>query len=150
MAGMARRDAASPRAGVLARLSVSNVARRAHVDANALACCLWVREWLRYAYELPETIADLGALNRVPVGDCDDMVCALAGLLYRLGYHWKGQRFAVGYKGGRPAHVWLEVRRQGHGRWIPLDPTTYRLEPGQSPGHYFGRVERYNLGELLA
>lgn len=149
MARMARRDARSKRAGVLARLSVSQVARRAPVDANALACCLWVREWLRYAYELPETIADLGALDRVPVGDCDDMVTALAGLLYRLGYHWRAQRFCIGYKGGRPAHVWLEVRRRGPGPWLPLDPSTYRLEPGQSPGEHFARVECYNLGELL-
>lgn len=149
MARMAQRDAASKRAGVLARISVSGVARRAPVDANALACCLWVREWLRYAYELPETIADLGALDRVPVGDCDDMVTALAGLLYRLGYHWRSQRYAIGYRNGRPAHVWLEVRGRKGGRWIPLDPSTYRLEPGQSPAGYFGRVERYNLGELL-
>lgn len=154
MAGMARSDAKSPRAGVIARHSVSRVDRRAPVDANALACCLFVREWLRYAYELPETIATLEALDRVPVGDCDDMVVALAALLHRLGYGWHKQRFGIGYKGRHPAHVWLECRPMDASlpdEWIPLDPSTWRIEPGESPATIggFSGVEYYNLRGLL-
>lgn len=146
---MAHRDSTSKRAGVIARHAVSNVARRAPLDANALACCLFVRAWLRYARELPETIADMGALSRVPVGDCDDMVTVLAALLYRLGYAWPDQRFVIGHKGGHPAHVWLEVR--GQQGWIALDPATFKIEPGQSPQHIggFSHTTRATLRELL-
>ncbi len=137
-------------AGVIARHSVAGVERRAHADANAIACCLFVRDWLRYARELPETIADLRALARVPVGDCDDMVVALSALLHRLGYSWRHQRYAIGYKGKRPAHVWLEVLGQ-QGRWIPLDPATFRIEPGESPRALgkFTNVRTYNVWSLL-
>lgn len=147
---MARRDAQRKRSGLLARRAVSNVDRRAPVDANALAAASWVREWVRYAHELPETVANLGALIQAPVGDCDDMVTALASLLWRLGYDWPAQRFAIGYRGAYPRHVWLEVRGQEHPGWIPLDPSTWRLEPGESPERLglFNRVERYNLAEL--
>lgn len=147
---MAHRDASSSQAGVIARHSVSNVARRAPTDANAIACCLFVREWLRYARELPETIADMGALVRVPVGDCDDMVTVLAALLYRLGYPWQHQRFAIGHKGSHASHVWLEVLGKQR-RWIPLDAATFRIDPGTSPVAIggFSRVTRYTLGDLL-
>ncbi len=150
MARLALHDSRRKLAGVIARHSVAGVERRAHPDANALACCLFVREWLRYAREFPETISDLRALTRVPVGDCDDMVVALSSLLYRLGYHWRAQRFGIGYKGRRPVHVWLEVRG-AQGRWIPLDPATFKIEPGQSPrgAGNFTNVRTYNLGELL-
>ena len=149
MAGIARRDSETSQAGVIARHAVANVERRAPLDANALACCLFVREWVRYARELPETIADLGAISRIPVGDCDDMVTTLAALLYRLGYAWSHQRFAIGHKGKYPAHVWLEVR--GERGWIPLDPATFRLEPNNSPEYIggFSHVTRHTLRELL-
>lgn len=151
MAEMALRDASSKNAGVIARHAVSLVARRAHTDVNALAVCYFVRDWLRYAREFPETIANMGALVRVPVGDCDDMVTVLAALLYRLGYHWVHQRFAIGHKGSHAAHVWLEVLGQ-NGRWIPLDAATFRIEPGTSPERIggFTRTTRYTLGDLLS
>lgn len=149
MAEIALRDSSRSHAGVIARYAVSNVERRAPTDTNALACCHFVRDWLRYARELPETIADLGALTRVPVGDCDDMVTVLAALLYRLGYPWAHQRFAIGHKGSHPSHVWLEVR--GQRGWIPLDPATFRIEPGRSPERIggFSHTTRYTLGDLL-
>ncbi len=151
MARMALRDSQSRHAGVIARHAVSNVDRRAPLDANALAVCHFVREWLRYAHEYPETIADLGALVRVPVGDCDDMVVCLAALLYRIGYEWEHQRFSIGYKGLQPSHVWLEVKAKKGGRWIPLDAATWKIEPGQSPEHVggFSRVTRHPLRGLL-
>ncbi len=147
---MAVRDASTKLAGVIARHAVSNVDRRAPIDANALATCHFVRDWLRYARELPETIANLGALDRVPVGDCDDMVTALAALLWRLGYDWHQQRFCIGHKGRHAAHVWLEVKGEG-GRWIPLDPATFKIEPGQSPASRggFSRVSRHPLRGLI-
>lgn len=150
MARLALHDSKSRHAGIIARHSVANVDRRAHIDANALACCLFVRDWLRYARELPETIADLGALRRVPVGDCDDMVVALSSLLYRLGYPWSKQRYAIGYKGQSPVHVWIEVLGDGN-RWIPLDAATFRLEPGQSPARLgaFTSIRRFNVARLL-
>ena len=146
MAGMARRDAADTQAGVIARLAVSGVERRAPLDANALAAALFVREWIRYARELPETIANIGALCRIPVGDCDDMVTVLAALLFRLGYAWTHQRFAIGWRDGEAVHVWLEVR--GQRGWIPLDPSTWKIEPGQSPATWFRRVTHHRLSEL--
>ncbi|HDZ21924.1 hypothetical protein LCGC14_0784530 [marine sediment metagenome] len=150
MARLALHDSRSKRAGIIARHSVANVERRAPLDANALACCLFVRDWLRYARELPETIADLGALRRVPVGDCDDMVVALSSLLYRLGYSWPKQRYGIGYKGRSPVHVWNEVLGENH-RWIPLDAATFKLEPGQSPARVggFTSIRHFNVAGLL-
>jgi len=149
MGQVARRDAIRPIAGVLSRHAVSAVDRRAPIDANALAACLFVRSWLRYAREMPETFASLEALTRLPVGDCDDMAIALSALCWRLGYLWHQQRFLIGWEGERPVHVWLEVRG-ARGRWIPLDASTHRIEPGTDPSTIgnFSRVTAYPL-ELL-
>lgn len=149
MAKLARRDSASPMAGAMARHAVSRVDRRAPLDANVLALCRWVRDWVRYTHEQPETISTLSALDSIPAGDCDDMCTALAALSWRIGYGWERQRFGIGWKGRHPTHVWLEVRGKNR-RWIPLDASTWHLEPGQSPAATgrFTRSTYYILAEL--
>ncbi len=150
MAELAKHDSRKPLAGTMARHAISKVPRRAPLDANLLALSTWVREWIRYTHEQPETLSTLGALQRIPVGDCDDMAIALASLVWRLGYPWRRQRFAVGWKGLHPRHVWLEVLGAG-ARWVPLDPSTWRLEAGQDPRDtgLFSRTTTYNLRGLL-
>jgi transglutaminase-like putative cysteine protease len=144
---MSRNDAKSIRAAAIARHAVSGVDRRAPIDANALAAAQFVREWIRYSRELPETIANLEALDRIPVGDCDDMVVALSALLWRLGYGWDRQRYGIGHRNGNPVHVWLEARGE-RGDWIPLDPSTWRIDPGEDPADFFPFSSYYPLASL--
>ncbi|MEE9197894.1 MAG: hypothetical protein V3U45_07095 [bacterium] len=135
MTRLARSEARKPIALAHARHAISLVDRRAPLDANALACCLYIRQWLRYTHEAPETIADLDCLTRYPAGDCDDMVVALAALLLRLGYGYDGMAWCVGWRGAHPAHVWLAVDTP---RWgvLQLDPSTWRFDPPTPPAPY--------------
>lgn len=125
----AREQASGPLSLALARLAISRVDRRAHHDANALAVAHFVRRWVRYTHESPETVCDLERLAVLQAGDCDDMACACAALLLRLGYR---VRFVVGHLSW-PAHIWVQAWSPRLGRWLDLDPSTHRVDPGQSP-----------------
>ena len=131
----------------VARMAISRVDRRAPLDANALAAASFVRNWIRYCHEWPEYVAGMERLATLRAGDCDDMVTCLAALLIRLGYRPGSLRWVIGWRRGRPVHVWLSVRGKATGQWHPLDPSTWRVEPGQSPAPYgrFGRITRHRL-----
>jgi hypothetical protein len=146
MAKMARNEAGKPIAGALARHAVAHISRGAPLDANALGVGLFVRSWLRYARERPESIADLSALARVPAGDCDDMVVAIAALLFRLDYPWPMQWFGLGWKNGQAVHIWNIVALRDRPGRIALDASTFKVPMGQSPARFFDRVTVYPLG----
>ncbi len=145
MARMALNEAAKPLALQLGRLIISQIPRRAPYDANALGLCYFVRDWIRYTHESPETFADLANLVLYPAGDCDDMSIALAALLVRMGYPARHVAFRVGYRRGRGVHVWVSVYSPRVSRWIELDPSTWKLEPGQSPAPRFEHTTTHPL-----
>lgn len=147
MSRTALRDAATPLVLALARLSVSRVARRAHQDGNALAAAAFVRSLVRYINERPETISTWNALLRLRAGDCDDMSVALVALLLRLGYPPQHIKWAIGWRGPTPDHVWLSVYSPRLRRAIDLDPSTFEVALGSSPAAR-GRFTRVTLHPL--
>lgn len=95
-----------------------------------LAAALFVRGAIRYAREAPESFASLEALVRTRAGDCDCMSRAVAALLLRLGYR---ARWALGWSGRTPVHVWVQAWSGDASRWVDLDASTFRVDPGTDP-----------------
>ena len=137
-------DVRSPLSGVLARLAVSKVDPRATPDANMLAVPLFVRDTIRYAREVPESFAGLEALYQLGAGDCDCMSRAAAAMLIRLGYR---VRWALGWEGAHPTHIWIQAWSDDARQWLDLDPSSWKVEPGQDPQtvRRFDRVTLHNL-----
>ena len=147
---VARREARTPLAARLARLVVSKVPRTEPYDTNILALGEFVRQWIRYVHEWPETFSSLSALMAHPAGDCDDMVIALAALLRRIGIPFGSMFFVVGFRrtgaGLVAKHVWLCVQSSATRKWYTLDPSTFRLRMGQDPASHFDATHAFRLG----
>lgn len=76
----------------------------------------------------PITLCVEGAPICIPIGDCDDIVCALASLCAACGLEVEIVRQFFG--DGHQQHVICEVRLE-NGKWFPLDATTSRFIAGE-------------------
>lgn len=76
----------------------------------------------------PITLCVEGAPICIPIGDCDDIVCALASLCAACGLEVEIVRQIFG--DGHQQHVICEVKLE-NGKWFPLDATTSRFIAGE-------------------
>lgn len=74
------------------------------------------------------TLCVEGAPVCIPIGDCDDMVTALASLCAAAGLEVEVVRQFFGK--GHQQHVICEVKLEDRS-WLPLDSTTHRFGPGE-------------------
>lgn len=99
----------------------------------------WLRRNVRYMREYPEVVADVPRLLWAPACDCDDYAVAVA--TWALAGQYPA-RFCLGWRQGRPVHMWADVQRSG-GDWYPVDPTPGVPGPGILPAHVPGSVIEY-------
>jgi Transglutaminase-like superfamily len=100
------------------------------VFARVSALLDFVRARVGYAPDCPGTeqiqtaaisLCVEGAPVCIPIGDCDDLVVALATLILAMGIHVRIVRQYFGQ--GKQQHVLVEAMSED-GSWIPLDPST--------------------------
>jgi transglutaminase-like putative cysteine protease len=128
MRELARKGKSNPNVFDLSRHIVKNV-RPKDWAGEVSAVFRWVRDNIRYVKD-PHNLETLHTPQKIleyGQGDCDDQSILLATLLETIGH--PARFVAVGFAPGTFSHVYVETKIGN--RWIPLDATMEKFNPGQ-------------------